>query len=204
MVEEKEKKEKEIVSLLSDTTIKYLWKNEITKKWFNEIILDKVGIDLNDYTLVDGELNSGSKLKDYRTDLLFSDKKNSVIIEMNSEDGISIQIKGRSYLFRRAGSRFNSGEYYTDDRTTILVMLNNFKKKDFLECSMATYEMFSKELNHSYSDIKICEIYLPIFHKKSYNNLEKIDKRLWLFTCKSYEEMYKVADDDDSLYIIQV
>ena len=55
------------VSLLADTTVKYLWKNPNTKKWFNEIILDKTRINLSDYTLVDGEMNTGSKIKDYRT-----------------------------------------------------------------------------------------------------------------------------------------
>ena len=63
----KEKKKLKYVSLLADTTVKYLWKNPNTKKWFNEIILDNTGIDLSDYTLVDGEMNTGSKIKDYRT-----------------------------------------------------------------------------------------------------------------------------------------
>ena len=193
----------EFISILSDTTIKYLWKNPITKNWFNEIILDKTGVDLSNYILVDNEFNTGSKVKDFKTDLIFSDGKNSLISEMNREYSISGEIKGRRYLFRKAGSSFNTGETYKDDRTTVLVMLNNYKKHGFEECKMVTYSLFSKEIEHSYNDLKICEIYLPVYHEKSYNNLSKVDKKLWLFTCNSFEEMYKVADDEDSLYIIQ-
>ena len=61
-------KDKKFVCLLADTTIKYLWKNDNTRQWLNEIILDKTGIDLSDYILVDNELNSGSNIKDYRLD----------------------------------------------------------------------------------------------------------------------------------------
>ena len=38
-----QKKQPRFISLLADTTIKYLWKNPSTKKWFNEIILEKTG-----------------------------------------------------------------------------------------------------------------------------------------------------------------
>lgn len=198
-----EQKEKIYISMLTDTTIKYLWKNSTTRDWFNKIILDKTGVDLREYELVDGEYNSGSKVKDYKTDLTFSDKKNSVVIEMNRDYTEAGEVKGKRYLFRRAGNSFASGEEYKNDRKSVLVMLNNYKKKDFEECNTATYSLFSQELNHAYDDIKICEIYLPVYHEKSYNNLGKIDKRLWLFTCTSYEEMYNVVDDDESLYIIQ-
>lgn len=197
------KDEVKFISLLSDSTIKYLWKNNSTKNWFNEIILDKTGVDLSNYVLVNGDYNSGSNVKDFYTDLTFSDGKNSLINEINRNYSEAGEIKGRRYLFRRAGNSFNSGEEYKDDRSTVLVMINNYKKHGFEECSMATYSLFSKELGQSYDDLKICEIYLPVYHEMSYNSLNNIDKRLWLFTCESFEEMYNVVDDVDSLYIIQ-
>lgn len=64
-----------------DIILKYLWKNSVTKKWFNEIILEKVGVDLTDYVLVDGEFNFGSSVKDFRTDLTFSDMKQDLMKE---------------------------------------------------------------------------------------------------------------------------
>ena len=42
-------KEPRFVSLVSDTTFKYLWKNERTNSWIREIIEAKTNIDLNDY-----------------------------------------------------------------------------------------------------------------------------------------------------------
>ncbi|MGM9850364.1 MAG: hypothetical protein ACI31V_05665 [Bacilli bacterium] len=197
------KKQPRFVSLLADTTIKYLWKNPSTKNWFNEIILEKANIDLSDYILVDGELNTGSKVKDFRTDLTFSNKKNSLIVEMNREYSLSGETKGKLYLFRRAGNSFNSGEKYKDDRSTVLIMFNNYKKKDFIECKTATYTFTSKELEHTYNDIKLIEIYLPNFHEMCYHECDKIDKRLWLFTSKSYKEMYNVVTDEPSLILIK-
>ena len=113
MAEETE--EKKFISLLADSTVKYLWKNNSTKSWFNEIILDKTGVDLSNYTLVDGDYNSGSDVKDYRTDLTFSDGKNSLINEINRSESEAGEVKGRRYLFRKASNSFNSGEPYKND-----------------------------------------------------------------------------------------
>ena len=51
---------KKFVSLVSDTTFKYLFKNNETRYFFEEIILNKTGIDLKDYMLVDNEDNTGN------------------------------------------------------------------------------------------------------------------------------------------------
>ena len=44
-------KELEFVSLVRDTTFKYLFKNEDTRKWLEEIVYDKFNIDLSDLDL---------------------------------------------------------------------------------------------------------------------------------------------------------
>ncbi len=46
------------------------------------------------------------------------------------------------------------------------------------------------------------EIFLPIFNKVCYHRSNEIDKRLRLFSCKSYEEMYSIVDKDDPNYFI--
>jgi hypothetical protein len=66
--------------------------------------------------------------------------------------------------FRWAGNSFNGGEVYKDDRATVLVMFNNYKKQGFEECNIVIYLLFSKELEHSYDDLKIFEICLPVYH----------------------------------------
>ena len=190
------------VSLLADTTIKYLWKNNNTRNWLNEIILDKTGVDLSDYTLVDNELNSGSKVKDYRLDLVFNNDKDTVILEINREYSLSGEVKGRRYLFRRAGNSFNSGDKYKNDIKTTLIMFNNYYKKNFEECKIATYTLNSKELNHTLNDIKIIEMFLPNYKKMCYHE-SNIDKRLFLFNATSYDEMRSIDLDKSSLYIIE-
>ena len=91
-------KKLEFVSLVSDTVFKYMWKNEATRSWFNEIILEKTGIDLSNFELVNNEDNTGSSVKDQRNDIVLSDfDRDIVIVEMNSSYSES-QDKKKSLL----------------------------------------------------------------------------------------------------------
>jgi len=71
------------IELTSDTTFKYLYKKEKTRDWFNHIIKEKFNIDSTNYKLIDNELNTGNKIKDYRLDIILENEDNIVIIEMN-------------------------------------------------------------------------------------------------------------------------
>lgn len=72
-------------SLLSDTTFKYLFKNKETRRILEKIIFKITGINLEGYKLIDNELNTGNRLKDYRLDLLLEKDNDLVSIEMNQE-----------------------------------------------------------------------------------------------------------------------
>ena len=197
-----ENNEPKFVSLVSDTTFKYLWKNERTNSWIREIVESKTGIDLSNYHLSDNEMNTGSKIKDYRTDLTLSNDKDNVIIEMNNDYYESAEIKGRQYLFRKAGFSFDSSEKYNEIRTTTLIMFNNYLKKGFEEQAIINSWFGAHELGIKYEDIEMFEIFLPIFNKVCYHRSNEIDKRLRLFSCTSYEEMYSIVDKDDPNYFI--
>ena len=197
-----EKNEPKFVSLVSDTTFKYLWKNERTNPWIREIVESKTGIDLSSYHLSDNEMNTGSLVKDYRTDLTLSNDKDNVIVEMNNDYYESAEIKGRQYLFRKAGFSFDSSEKYNEIRTTTLIMFNNYLKKGFEEQAIINSWFGAHELGIKYEDIEMFEIFLPIFNKVCYHRSNEIDKRLRLFSCTSYEEMYSIVDKDDSNYFI--
>ena len=194
-------KEPKFVSLVSDTTFKYLWKNERTNSWIREIVESKTGINLSNYHLSDNEMNTGSLVKDYRTDLTLSNEKDNVIIEMNNDYYESAEIKGRQYLFRKAGFSFDSSEFY-EIRTTTLIMFNNYLKKGFEEQAIINSWFGAHELGIKYEDIEMFEIFLPIFNKVCYHRSNEIDKRLRLFSCTSYEEMYSIVDKDDPNYFI--
>lgn len=194
--------EPRFVSLVSDTTFKYLWKSERTNGWIREIIASKTNVDLSDYSLSDNEMNSGCNVKDYRTDITLSNKKDTIIIEMNNDYYDSAEIKGRQYLFRKAGNSFDSGEKFTEVRTCTLIMFNNYLKKGFEEQAVINSWFGARELGIKYGDIEMFEIFLPIFTNMCYHRSNKIDKRLRLFSCESYEEMYKLIDKDDPNYFI--
>ena len=196
-----ENNEPKFVSLVSDTTFKYLWKNERTNSWIREIVESKTGIDLNDYHLSDNEMNTGSLVKDYRTDITLSNEKDNVIIEMNNDYYESAEIKGRQYLFKKAGFSFDSSESY-EIRTTTLIMFNNYLKKGFEEQAVINSWFGAHELGIKYEDIEMFEIFLPIFNKVCYHRSNEVDKRLRLFSCTSYEEMYSIVDKDDPNYFI--
>ena len=72
----KEQEKDNFVSLLSDTTFKYLFKNEDTREQLVNIIKEAFFLDISNYYLVDNEYNTGNKVKDYRYDLKLSDGKN--------------------------------------------------------------------------------------------------------------------------------
>ena len=55
------------IPLLSDTAAKFLIKDENYRWFYEEIIKYKTGINLEGYKLIDNELNTGNKVKDYRT-----------------------------------------------------------------------------------------------------------------------------------------
>ena len=194
--------EPKFISLASDTTFKYLWKNEKTNKWIKEIIEAKTNMDLNNYKLTDNEMNSGSKLKDYRADITLSINKDTIIIEMNNDYYESAEIKGRQYLFRKAGYSFEKGENYNEIRTCTLIMFNNYLKKGFEEQAIINSWFGAHELGIKYEDIEMYEIFLPIFNNMCYHRSNKIDKKLRLFSCKSYKEMYEIIDEKDSNYFI--
>ena len=192
------------VSLVSDTTFKYLWKNEKTRKWFNEIIIDKIGIDLYNFEFIDNESNTGSKVKDQRNDLVLSDMNNEiVIIEMNSTYSEGEERKYRYYLYRRAGNNYLKGKEYTDRKHTILIAFNNYLRPNMPDEEIIYSWFGDHEHNINYKDIEMYEIFLPKFYKMCYHNSNKINKRLSMFGANSYEEMRNSISNKDDLYIIE-
>lgn len=187
--------ENKFISLVSDTTFKYMFKNTDKRNWFIDIIKDKTNIDLSNYTLIDNELNTGSKVKDYRLDLVFSNNEDTVIIEMNSSYSKATEIKSRRYLYRKAGNDYDTGEKFDENKKVTLITLNNYLNKNYNDIKIINSWLGSQELGKLYDDIEIFEIYLPNFHKMCYDKCNEIDKRLWLFSATTFEKMRKVVND---------
>ena len=195
-------KEKYFVELCSDTTFKYLIKKEDTRNWFFEIIKRKTNLDLNEFSLIDNELNSGNKIKDYRMDIVFEKEDTIVIIEMTNSSNISNYVKNYQYLYRTASRRFLSGEKYKNKRT-ILVLFNDFKNPENSNLLDAHFIFTDKDNKLVIKDIESYEIYLPNYEKACYDKYDEIERRLVLFNIKSYEEMESITKDSFDLKIIK-
>lgn len=203
---EKEKKKIEerklrFIDLKSDTTFKYLYKNEKTRVWFHRIIKEKFGLDLSTYKIVDNELNTGNNVKDYRIDINLEKGNTAVIIEMNKDYYDFLETKSYQYLFRTAGRRFLSGEDYENTQTK-LILFNNFRNEKIKELKTGNYIFMDPLTGLVIEDIESYEIYLPNFKNSCYDSSE-VDVSLSLFSAKSYDNMRELTSNPLDLLIIE-
>ena len=199
MTEEKKK----FYSLLSDTTFKYLFKNEKVRPMLEKVIKYYTDVDLKGYEFIDNELNSGDELKDYRLDsiLVSPDKKHIVNVEMNKESSNYILLKNRTYLHRIAGNLLKENEDYSKIKDYFVeqINFNNFYCSENKDVEVNTYRLSDSKYNLTIENFKIHNIYISKASKICYNEVNKFMK---LFTCKSYEEMRKIALDDKEMNLI--
>ena len=80
-------------------------------------------------------------------------------------------------------------------------MFNNYQNDKIKNANILNYTLNDKTYNITLDDIEIFEIYLPNYHKMCYDNLEVIDKRLWLFGIKTINEAKSVIDTDNQIII---
>lgn len=189
------------VSLLSDTTFKYLYKNIDTRSWLQTIIKEVFLLDITDYQLTDNESNTGNKVKDYRMDLKLVNGKNTIIIEMNKEYYEFIDSKNYQYLYREAGSLYDTGEDY-QDRKTKLISFNNYRNKKIPSLKMGSYVFIDPKTKLRIEDIESYEIYLPNYKKVCYDSSE-LEVSLSLFSADSFDKMRKLTNNPRDIKIIE-
>ena len=189
------------VSLLSDTAFKYLYKNIDTRSWLQTIIKEVFLLDITDYQLTDNESNTGNKVKDYRMDLKLVNGKNTIIIEMNKEYYEFIDSKNYQYLYREAGSLYDTGEDY-QDRKTKLISFNNYRNKKIPSLKMGSYVFVDPKTKLRIEDIESYEIYLPNYKKVCYDSSE-LEVSLSLFSADSFDKMRKLTNNPRDIKIIE-
>ena len=201
MIKELEKEKIRFISLCSNTTFKYLYKNMDTREWLNYIIKEKFNLDLTGFTLKDNELNTGNRIKDYRLDLVLEKDDVVIIIEMNQDYYDFLQIKNYGYLYRTAGLRFMSGEDYSSKKTK-LILFNDFRNPKDPMNKTGNYMLMDPNSKLVIEDIESFEIYLPNFKKVCYDNNE-VDVSLSLFSASSYDEMRKLTNNPKDIKVIE-
>ena len=197
----KEQKKDNFVSLLSDTTFKYLFKNENTREWLVNIIKEAFFLDISNYYLVDNESNTGNKVKNYRYDLKLSDGKNTVIIEMNQDYYDFLESKNHQYLYREAVSMYDTGEKYSGKQTKLL-LFNNYRNKALPYLKLGNYVFEDPKTGLRIEDIESLHLYLPNYKKVCYDSSE-LEVSLSLFSATSFKKMRELTNNPKDIRIIE-
>ena len=86
------------ISILSDTTMKYLMKEERTRNIYLELFSHIIGIDLSNYKIIGNELNIDNMKEDYRLDLL--EEGNLILnVAINKSTDNNTTVKSLTYVF---------------------------------------------------------------------------------------------------------
>lgn len=184
--------EKRFISLLSDTTFKYLFKNNEYRKFFNYLIKSVTDIDISDFKLYDAELNSGNKKRDYRLDILLVKDDMIISVEMNQFPSESTMYRNRLFVYTLLSKSLNSGENIKNK----YVVQVNFNKEKHPFIGKASYVIMDELTKREIKDFKIYDIYLENYKDIIYNGDNKEKMYLSLFTASSYEELRRLAKDE--------
>lgn len=112
-------------------------------------------------------------------------------------------IKDYRYLYSIVCTSNEGGNKYTDTKTTLIIFANtiptNIKNTSEL---LIDYKFMNLRNNIIKPDIESYEFILPNFHKMNYNECNEIEKFLWLFSCKSIDEMKIVKLNNNTKEIV--
>ena len=183
------------IPLLSDTAVKFLIKDENYRWFYEEIIKYKTGINLEGYKLIDNELNTGNKVKDYRTDLIFEKGKRLVNLELNQYVYKYTLAKNRYYALRLAGNGYLAGEDDVYKNVTQINLNNKIIHDGSKEESQLEYELQDPKYNLVLKEVKILEIYLLNYKGIVYNKTNKYDTYISMLIAETFEEMEKIVGD---------
>ena len=183
------------ISLMSDTTAKALIKDDHYRWFYEEIIKYKTGIDLKPYNLIDNELNTGNKVKDYRADTIFLNKNNLVNLEFNQFVYAHTMIKNIKYALRMAGNGYLSGEQYYHRFVTQINLNNKIMTDKVKKWNKKDYKLEDYKTKAYLKDVRIITIDLLDYKGIVYDGTNKYETYLSMLTAESYEEMERIVGD---------
>ena len=189
------------VSLLADSTFKYMFKDY--RDFFKKVIKSTTNVDISEYELYNNEINSGNIARDYRLDILLKKDNDFIIIEMNKNADKRTLLKARKYLYAIAGGGLVEGEEFKKMRT-ILINFNNSKYKNDKEAISVGYDLINEKYNDVIDEIKIYDIYLASLKNVRYNGSNEKETYLAMFRAESFEEMRDIANgNEEALKVVE-
>ena len=183
------------VSLMSDTTAKALIKDDHYRWFYEEVIKFKTGVDLKGYQLMDPELNTGNKGKDYRLDLIFINKTKLFNLELNQFVYPHTFIKSLKYALRLAGNGYIKGQQYYQKFVTQLNLNYKIMSDKVKRRYQRDYKLEDCKCKDKLKDIRVVTTNLLDYKGIVYNGTNKYETFLSMLTAESYEEMEKIVGD---------
>ena len=177
------------ISLMADTTAKALIKDDHYRWFYEEVIKFKTGVDLKGYQLMDPELNTGNKGKDYRLDLIFINKTKLFNLELNQFVYPHTFIKSLKYALRLAGNGYIKGQQYYQRFVTQLNL--NYK----IMSDKRDYKLEDCKCKDKLKDIRVVTTNLLDYKGIVYDSTNKYETFLSMLTAESYEEMERIVGD---------
>ena len=181
------------ISLMSDTTAKALVKDDHYRWFYEEVIKFKTGVDLKGYQLMDPELNTGNKGKDYRLDLIFINKTKLFNLELNQFVYPHTFIKSLKYALRLAGNGYIKGQQYYQRYVTQLNLNYKIMSDKVKRRYSRDYKLEDCKCKDKLKDIRVVTTNLLDYKGIVYDGTNKYETYLSMLTADSYEEMEKIV-----------
>lgn len=184
------------ISILSDTTMKYLMKEERTRNIYLELFSHIIGIDLSNYKIIGNELNIDNMKEDYRLDLL--EEGNLILnVEINKSTDNHTTVKSLTYVFRLANTEHN--EKYITNRV-IRISLNNDKFEH--DANVLEYELINEKYKLVKTGIKMYDVYLINYKGICYTGANEDEMLLSMLTAQTDEELKKIIGNSKKGQVI--
>ena len=186
--------------LSNDVTFKYLFKNDLTRPFFNELISNYTQLDISKFHLMDNELSSGNSYVSYKTDILLTNDNQSIIvnIELNREYADYVELRNRRYLHKIAST--SKDKSYKDKRIVMQLNLNCYTSRDKKDIASEKFQLHDIKNDIVINDFIIYNVFIPKEIDLCYN--ETIKNKLKLFMCDSYDKMRKIVRCDKELKLV--
>ncbi len=179
-------------SLRNDSVFKYLFKNKETRSYFDKLVYETTKIDISRYKLIDQELNSGNKKKDYRLDILLEKEDTIINIELNSKYNEYVQNKSKAYIYRIAGYLYNEGEQYKNKN---IIQINyNYALLKGAKDAILKFKFRDKKYKYEKEGITIYDVYVENYKGICYNGNNLKETLLSVFNAKSREELIRIGN----------
>lgn len=106
------------------------------------------------------------------------------------------------YLYRLESEMLLKGNKYSPKRT-VLISFNNYRNEEIPNLKMANYILMDQINNLKKYDIDAFEIYLPVYQKMRYNELNEIDKRLYLLGIGDVSKMEELELSKEDIKLVK-